>query len=196
MYKGRARIYIYRFLLKFHTSGSTFFKLAFLHASPLPIHCVVFLKTNFSGEKNQKKTEKGKKKKEIKTQQRYREIPLLAQGPRHVYKLLTSLSPHWRFPRGGRSVPGASGGRVPSPLGPPGAGAPRGERGRLGPRVLGDPPGPVVPVAGQWHESRSEAASGELALAALMGFLGRCPRAPRGPVPGTQRVRIGVRHQF
>lgn len=63
MYKGRARIYIYRFLLKFHTSGSTFFKLAFLHASPLPIHCVVFLKTNFSGEKKQKKQKKEKKKK-------------------------------------------------------------------------------------------------------------------------------------
>lgn len=63
MYKGRARIYIYRFLLKFHTSGSTFFKLAFLHASPLPSHCVVFLKTNFSGEKKQKKNRKRKKKK-------------------------------------------------------------------------------------------------------------------------------------
>lgn len=60
IYKYRARIYIYIFLLKFHIGGSTFFKLAFLHASLLPTHRV-FLKTNF---REKKKRKKGEKKKE------------------------------------------------------------------------------------------------------------------------------------
>lgn len=61
IYKYRARIYIYIFLLKFHIGGSTFFKLAFLHASLLPTHRV-FLKTNFREKKKKRKKEEKKKK--------------------------------------------------------------------------------------------------------------------------------------
>jgi len=59
---GPARVYVSIFLLKFHIGGSTFSKLAFLHASLLPTQRGVFLITNCRGKRKIKKKKKKKEK--------------------------------------------------------------------------------------------------------------------------------------